>query len=100
MEVSALHKDIKALIDQLNERYEVDQFVFTKPVLNNERMVGLVRQALQSMDSALNAIKDDIAVDLINIDLTAAYESICALTDPENNTSIADELFARFCLGK
>lgn len=100
LEVSALHKDIKALIDQLNERYEADQFVFTKPVLNNERMVGLVRQALQSMDSALTAIKDDIAVDLINIDLTAAYESICALTDPENNTSIADELFARFCLGK
>ena len=100
LEVSALNKDISTLIDVLNKRYEVDQFVFTKPVLNNERTIGLVRQALGAMDSAIQAIHDDIAVDLINLDLTAAYEALVALTDPENNTSIADELFARFCLGK
>jgi len=100
LEVSALNKDISALIETLNARYEADQFVFTKPVLNNERTIGLVRQALTSIDSAIQAIRDDIAVDLINLDLTAAYEALVGLTDPENNVSIADELFARFCLGK
>ena len=100
LEVSALNKDISALIETLNARYEADQFVFTKPVLNNERTIGLVRQALTSIDSAIQAIRDDIAVDLINLDLTAAYEALVGLTDPDNNVSIADELFARFCLGK
>jgi tRNA modification GTPase len=100
LEVSALNKDISALTHALNARYEADQFVFTKPVLNNERTIGLVRQALASMDSAIQAIKEDTAVDLINLDLTAAYEALVGLTKPENNVSIADELFARFCLGK
>ena len=100
LEVSALNKDISTLIEALNDRYEADQFVFTTPVLNNERTVGLVRQALNSMDSAIQAIQDEIAVDLINLDLTAAYEALVGLTDNENNVSIADELFARFCLGK
>jgi tRNA modification GTPase len=100
LEISALNKDIKNLIKVLNERYEVDQFVFTKPVLNNERTVGLVRSALSSIDCALSAIDDEIAVDLINLDLTSAYEALVALTDPETNVSITEELFARFCLGK
>ncbi len=100
LEVSALNKDISALTHALNARYEADQFVFTKPVLNNERTIGLVRQALASMDSAIQAIKEDTAVDLINLDLTAAYEALVGLTNTENNVSIADELFARFCLGK
>ncbi len=100
LEVSALHKDIDALIVQLNARYDIDQFVFTKPVLNNERSIGLIRQALSSIEAALKAIDEDMEVDLINIDLSSAYESICALTDPEFNPSITDELFARFCLGK
>jgi tRNA modification GTPase len=100
LEISALNKDVKSLIKVLNERYESDQFVFTKPVLNNERTVGLVRSALASIESALSAIEDDIAVDLINLDLTSAYEALVALTDPETNVSITDELFARFCLGK
>jgi len=100
LEVSALNKDINVLINTLNQRYEVDQFVFTKPVLNNERTIGLVRQALTSIEAASSAIRDEIAVDLINLDLTAAYEALVALTDPESNLSIADELFARFCLGK
>lgn len=100
LEVSALNKDITALIEALNARYEADQFVFTKPVLSNERTIGLVRQALASIDSALDAIKNETAVDLINLDLTAAYEAIKGLTDPDSTFSIADELFARFCLGK
>lgn len=100
LEVSALNKDISALIEALNARYEADQFVFTTPVLNNERTIGLVRMALTSIDSAIQAIHDDIAVDLINLDLTAAYEALVSLTDPDANVSIADELFARFCLGK
>jgi len=100
LEVSALNKDISALTHALNARYEADQFVFTKPVLNNERTIGSVRQALASMDSAIQAIKEDTAVDLINLDLTSAYEALVGLTNTENNVSIADELFARFCLGK
>jgi len=100
LEVSALNKDISALIEALNARYEADQFVFTTPVLNNERTIGLVRMALTSIEAAIQAIHDDTAVDLINLDLTAAYEALVSLTDPDANVSIADELFARFCLGK
>ena len=100
LEVSALHKDIRALIDAINSRYLSDQFVFTQPVLSGPRTIGLVRQTLKAMESAQAAIHDHREVDLITIDLQEAYAHLVALTDPTARIDLTSELFSRFCLGK
>jgi tRNA modification GTPase len=100
LEVSALHKDIRALIDAINSRYLSDQFVFTQPVLSGPRTIGLVRQTLKAMESAQAAIHDHREVDLITIDLQEAYAHLVALTDPTARVDLTSELFSRFCLGK
>ena len=100
LEVSALHKDITALIDAINARYQSDQFVFTQPVLSGPRTIGLLRQALKAMESAALAIRERRELDLITIDLQEAYGHLVALTDPNARVDLTSELFIRFCLGK
>lgn len=100
LEVSALHKDIAALIEAINARYESDQFVFTQPVLSGPRTIGLIRQTLKAMENAQSAIHAGREVDLIAIDLQEAYGHLVALTDPTARVDLTEELFSRFCLGK
>jgi tRNA modification GTPase len=100
LEISALNKDVSALIEAINTRYLADQFVFTQPVLSGPRTIGLIRQALKAMENALAAIEAGYEVDLITIDLQEAYGHLVALTDPNARVDLADELFSRFCLGK
>ena len=99
LEISAMHRDIQSLVDAINVRYEVHQFVFKRPVLSTQRTVGLAMQALYAMRQALLSIEVENEIDLINIDLREAYQALHAIGSLDD-VSIQDEIFSRFCLGK
>lgn len=99
LEISAMHRDIQSLVDAINVRYEVHQFVFKRPVLSTQRTVGLAMQALNAMRQALLSIEMENEIDLINIDLREAYQALHAIGSLDD-VSIQDEIFSRFCLGK
>lgn len=99
LEISAMHRDIQSLVDAINSRYEVHQFVFKRPVLSTQRTVGLAMQALNAMRQALLSIEVENEIDLINIDLREAYQALHAIGSLDD-VSIQDEIFSRFCLGK
>lgn len=100
LEISAMNKDIKSLIDVINERYEPHQFVFKRPVLSTQRTIGLAIQALVAMNQAIESIELENEIDLINIDLREAYQALHAIGSTSSDTNINDEIFSRFCLGK
>jgi tRNA modification GTPase len=100
LEISAMNKDIKSLIDVINERYEPHQFVFKRPVLSTQRTIGLAIQALVAMNQAIESIELENEIDLINIDLREAYQALHAIGSTSSDTTINDEIFSRFCLGK
>lgn len=100
LEISAKHKDIEVLVDAINQRFEKHQFVFKRPVLSTQRTIGLASQALLSMEQAIVALKDEIQIDLIAIDLRSSYSALNAITGPDSGFDITQELFRRFCLGK
>lgn len=100
LEISAMNKNIKALIDVINERYEPHQFVFKRPVLSTQRTIGLAIQALIAMNQAIESIEMENEIDLINIDLREAYQALHAIGSTSSDTNINDEIFSRFCLGK
>lgn len=99
LEISAMHRDIQSLVDAINKRYEVHQFVFKRPVLSTQRTVGLAMQALNAMRQALLSIEVENEIDLINIDLREAYQALHAVGSLDD-VSIQNEIFSRFCLGK
>jgi tRNA modification GTPase len=100
LEISAMNKDIKALIDVINDRFESHQFVFKRPVLSTQRTIGLAIQALVAMNQAIESIELENEIDLINIDLREAYQALNAIGSTSTDTNINDEIFSRFCLGK
>jgi len=100
LEISAMNKDIKQLIDVINNRFESHQFVFKRPVLSTQRTIGLAIQALNAMNQAIESIQLENEIDLINIDLREAYQALYSIGSTSSDTNINDEIFSRFCLGK
>lgn len=100
LEISAMNKDIKQLVDVINHRFESHQFVFKRPVLSTQRTIGLAIQALNAMNQAIESIELENEIDLINIDLREAYQALYSIGSTSSDTNINDEIFSRFCLGK
>lgn len=98
--ISALNQDIGPLINAIEELFAHHQIVLREPTLSNQRQIGLAMAAYQSMESAINAIDNGLEVDVITIDLQAAYESLKAILNNQNQPKLLDEIFGRFCLGK
>jgi tRNA modification GTPase len=99
LEVSALNKDIHALIEVLNQRYAHHEVALKAPLLSTPRAIGLAQSAKRSMEQALESIALEREVDLINVDLSACYHTLRSIISNED-INLSDELFARFCLGK
>lgn len=99
LEISAKHNDIEALLKTVHDRFESDQFVFSRPVLSQTRSIGLASQAYLSLESALKALNEGLEVDLALIDLKECYSRLNAIVGAED-FNLSDELFRRFCLGK
>lgn len=99
LEISAKHNDIEALLKTIHDRFETDQFVFSRPVLSQTRAIGLASQAYLSLESALKALNEGLEVDLALIDLKECYSRLNAIVGAED-FNLSDELFRRFCLGK
>lgn len=99
LEISALKKDIKALIETIEQRFESDQFVFHKPVLSQERSIALANAAKASISSAISSLENHVEVDLALIDLKEALTHLQNILGAQD-FNLSDELFRRFCLGK
>ena len=60
----------------------------------------LWREALESVKSALELTELRQPLELIEIDVNAAYLSLGMIIGEETAGDIIDEVFKRFCLGK
>ena len=98
--ICAAQNQIEPLIDQINQRYEHHHAMLELPSLANERQIALARQARQSMAQAVNALQDGAELDLVTIDLQAAYMALKEIVGEASREDLLDALFSKFCLGK
>ncbi|OZM56568.1 tRNA uridine-5-carboxymethylaminomethyl(34) synthesis GTPase MnmE [Lottiidibacillus patelloidae] len=68
--------------------------------VSNTRHVGLLNQAKIAVEEAINGIESGIPVDMVQIDLTRAWETLGEITGDTVHESLLDQLFSQFCLGK
>ena len=68
--------------------------------VSNTRHIALISQALAAIEDAISAIGDDVPVDLVQIDLTKAWELLGEIIGDTVQDSLIDQLFSQFCLGK
>ncbi|MBP3284881.1 MAG: tRNA uridine-5-carboxymethylaminomethyl(34) synthesis GTPase MnmE [Clostridia bacterium] len=69
-------------------------------ILSNLRHKNLVYNALNEIDSALDALKLDLPVDLISINIKSLLDNLGEITGENVNDEVINGIFSRFCLGK
>ncbi|WP_409303552.1 tRNA uridine-5-carboxymethylaminomethyl(34) synthesis GTPase MnmE [Peribacillus sp. SCS-155] len=68
--------------------------------VSNSRHIGLIAQALNAIEDAMNAIEMGTPIDLVQIDFTRAWELLGEIVGDTVHESLIDQLFSQFCLGK
>lgn len=68
--------------------------------VSNVRHISLLKRAQQSLLDAIEASNVGIPIDLIQIDVRSAWESLGEILGDEVGDSLIDQIFSQFCLGK
>ena len=100
LNISALNQEITPLIEKIEELFHETAQVMDISVLNNERQIGLAKQAFNALNQAEEALKDQYQLDLVLIDLEEAYYSLKEILGETSRDDLLDTLFKNFCLGK
>lgn len=102
IELSVLnHFGIDRLEEKISEWFLSGEINDTDATyVSNVRHVNLIEQAILRLDDVLSAVKMAVPVDLIQIDLTRAWELLGEITGETVQDELLTELFTQFCLGK
>ncbi|QAY67496.1 tRNA uridine-5-carboxymethylaminomethyl(34) synthesis GTPase MnmE [Paenibacillus protaetiae] len=68
--------------------------------VSNVRHISLLKQARQSLLDAVEASDIGIPIDVIQIDVRTAWESLGEILGDTAGDSLIDQIFSQFCLGK
>lgn len=69
-------------------------------VISNMRHIGKIKEAIQSLNEVLNAIEIDVPIDMTEIDLKKAWQTLGEIIGDYHPEDLITELFSKFCLGK
>lgn len=69
-------------------------------MVTNARHIGLLKQAEIALDAVLEGIETGMPVDLVQIDMTRAWDLLGEITGDSYQDELLDQLFSQFCLGK
>jgi len=102
VQISALKKtNIDALEKRIKDMFLQEEIDLSgQTYLANARHIAKMRQAKSMLDDALKAARDQMPVDVIEVDLKNAWEALGEIIGESGDSELIDTLFSRFCLGK
>lgn len=69
-------------------------------MVTNARHIGLLHQTSDALDDVQSGIAAGMPVDLVQIDMTRAWDLLGEITGDSYQDELLDQLFSQFCLGK
>ena len=69
-------------------------------MVTNARHIALLERAEASLEAVLAGLDAQLPVDLVQIDMTNAWELLGEITGDSYQDELLDQLFSQFCLGK
>ena len=69
-------------------------------IVSSVREIGLLKEALNNINQALNNVSSKLPVDMIAIDIKKAWDLLGEITGESYQDELLDILFSKFCLGK
>lgn len=94
-------KDINLLEMKIREVTNLKNIDNTKATyVTSVRAMTKLKLARENLDNALISVRNKMPIDIINIDLKAAWRALGEIIGEVSSEELLDEMFANFCLGK
>lgn len=68
--------------------------------VSNVRHIALLRDTIDALDEVIEGVEMDMPVDLVQIDMTRAWDLLGEITGDSVQDELITQLFSQFCLGK
>lgn len=99
--ISAENNDIEELIDKINELFKLDKInEGDMTYISNAREISLLKKAKKASNSLVEALDNDIPIDMLEIDIKNIIDYLGEVTGDSYDNELIDKIFSRFCLGK
>ena len=72
----------------------------TNVIITSARQAGLLRKAKNSLNDVISGIEAGMPIDLVQIDMTACWDTLGEITGESYQDELITQLFSQFCLGK
>jgi tRNA modification GTPase len=69
-------------------------------IITSARQAGLLRKAKNSLNDVISGIEAGMPIDLVQIDMTACWDTLGEITGESYQDELITQLFSQFCLGK
>ena len=102
IEISAkTAQGIDTLADKIRRMYELDKITAASgAIITNMRHISALRDALSSLNNAVNSLKAGMPQDIASIDLNMAMSALGEITGETVSDDIVSKIFHNFCVGK
>jgi tRNA modification GTPase len=100
--VSALQQSgIENLEDEIKKMFLTGNINLSdQTYISNARHIAKLTETVHSLNESLQSIEIQMPVDMVEIDLKNAWLLLGEIIGDTSSTSLLDELFSKFCLGK
>lgn len=99
--ISAENNDIEELIEKINELFKLDEInEGDMTYISNAREISLLKKAKKASNSLVEALDNDIPIDMLEIDIKNIIDYLGEVTGDSYDNELIDKIFSRFCLGK
>ena len=92
--INELRNKIKEMFNL--EQVEPNDFTY----LSSARSISLLKKSLESLDDVKLAIKNNMPIDMVEIDLKQMWSTLGEIIGETYSDELIDQLFSQFCLGK
>jgi tRNA modification GTPase len=91
---------INLLKEEIKNMFFSNNFDISVQSITNLRHKEALIKALDSLNAAMDTLKNVSAIDMASIDLKNAYLSLGEITGESTSEDIINKIFEKFCLGK
>ncbi|EHJ53301.1 tRNA uridine-5-carboxymethylaminomethyl(34) synthesis GTPase MnmE [Streptococcus macacae] len=103
LKISVLHnQNIDLIEERINGIFFDNTGIVEKDAtyLSNARHISLIEKALESLHAVTEGLELGMPVDLLQVDMTRAWEILGEITGEAAPDELITQLFSQFCLGK
>lgn len=94
-------KGVEELYNTIVEMFKMGEVEIGKDtIITNIRHKNQIHKALESIQSAIEAVKSGMPIDMIAMIIKQSLEDLGSITGENVSEDIINEIFSKFCLGK